>query len=143
MDPLSALSLGCNILDLVGKAISCGRVVKQIYDSADGLQKAHETVGIQADRLKEVVDFLEKKQSEMAAAEDEKIKEITDRCVQASAQLHGVLDDCKAKGTNFRIYAASKAALKSFLNRDKIVAFQEELKNCQTDLHSFVGIAIQ
>src|SRR5205823_1749177 len=108
---------------------------------AEGLQKAHETVGIQADRMKEVVDFLREKQSEIAVAEDEKIKEIASRCVRASAQLHGVLDDCRAKDTNLKIYAVGKAVFRSFRNRDKIVALQEDLKSCQSDLHSFIGIA--
>lgn len=126
MDPISALGLGCNILTLVGQAITCGRIVKQIYDSADGLQKAHETVGIQADRMKEVINFLWEQQSEIAAAEDEKLKEIASRCVRASEQLRAVIDDCRAKDVNLKIYATGKAAFKSLWNRDKSAALQEE-----------------
>ena len=36
MDPLTALSLCCNVIDLVSTAISCGLAVKDIYKSVDG-----------------------------------------------------------------------------------------------------------
>ncbi|KAK3370373.1 hypothetical protein B0H63DRAFT_514508 [Podospora didyma] len=44
MDPISGLALACNIIDIVGLAIKCGRSVVEAYSSADGTAKAVQAV---------------------------------------------------------------------------------------------------
>ena len=46
MEPLSGLALACNIIDLVGVAIKCGKAAAEIYSSVDGRTREHDDVAI-------------------------------------------------------------------------------------------------
>ena len=140
MDPISALSLACNVIDLVGTAINCGLTVKQIYDSVDGRLKAHKVVQGETDRMKIVVNRLRENQSRIKVfTNDDEIQKITSRCVKLSEDLQTVLDKCRAKHKT--IWSAGKATVMSVLKSGEIDDLQKDLETCRKDLNSLIAIA--
>ena len=58
MEPLSALSLACDVLDLVERAIKCGKIVYKLYK--DGFTDDQDDLETVADTMETVVAGLQK-----------------------------------------------------------------------------------
>jgi hypothetical protein len=139
MDPITALALACNIVDLVGVAIKCGTTVVQAYNSVDGRHKAHQAVESETDRLKGVVITLQANQSKLAVlTAEEEIQQTASRIATQCMKLHTILDNCRAKKSS--ILSASKATLKYIINSGKIEELQRGLESYRRDLNSLIAI---
>src|SRR5271154_4492512 len=100
MDPISALSLACNVLELIQLAIKTGAIMKQIYESPEGLRKKHESLLEQSKTLETVVGGLEDVQSQISQTQsplDTRMQEIAADCALVNAAIKKVLDKCKPK----------------------------------------------
>lgn len=139
MDPLTALGVTCNVVDLVGTAINCGLAVKQVYDSVDGFKKEHEILRNAAENMSSVVRRLQDEKAEIAlCTKDEKVEEITARCVTLCQELQTALEECRSKKRS--ILSASKATIKAALRSGKIDLLQKELDMCRKALHSMIAL---
>ncbi|EAQ85322.1 hypothetical protein CHGG_09336 [Chaetomium globosum CBS 148.51] len=65
MEPVSALALACNILDLIERGYKCAATIKEVHDSEAGLLKKHEMLVGEIDTLSDIACALEKTQQEM------------------------------------------------------------------------------
>src|SRR6187431_1155737 len=98
MEPLSALSLACNIIDLVGVAVKSVVAFTEIYGSVDGLRKAHEIIDAESTRLKDVIDHLTTWQTELEqSAADAQIQGTASRILTQCEALRKVFDECRPK----------------------------------------------
>ncbi len=81
MDPVSALALSCNILDLLELGIKAGRVVKEIYKEPDGLRERHQALLDQANTLSTVAAGLQQAQSTIALSPvDARMRDVSTKC---------------------------------------------------------------
>ncbi len=102
MDPLTALSVACNVIDLVSTAISCGLAVKDIYKSVDGRTKANVALKKEDDGMKDVVVLLREKNSKIKVfTDDEDIQKKVSLCTEA---LRSFTSFSKTAGTRARRY---------------------------------------
>ncbi|PMD35021.1 hypothetical protein L207DRAFT_638482 [Hyaloscypha variabilis F] len=140
MDPLTALSVACNVIDLVSTAISCGLAVRDIYKSVDGRTRANAALEKEVDGMKAVVVLLREKNSKIKVfTDDDDIQKKVSLCTEAAEQLHRVLEDCRDKSKTVR--GAIKALFLSSVNSDKIDDLQKHLVACKDDLRLSIAIA--
>jgi chromosome segregation ATPase len=128
MDPISALGLTCNALELIQIAIKTGTAMKQIYDSPEGLRKKHENLLEESKTLETVVDGLENVRSQMSQTQsplDTRMQQVAADCASASVAIKKVLDRCKAKEKS--LVSAAKSTFQLFLHRSDIEDLQAEL----------------
>jgi hypothetical protein len=86
MDPLTALSVACNVIDLVSTAISCGLAVRDIYKSVDGRTRANAALEKEVDGMKAVVLLLREKNSKIKVfTDDEDIQKKVSELSRGSA----------------------------------------------------------
>ncbi|KAI1351034.1 hypothetical protein F5Y01DRAFT_283844 [Xylaria sp. FL0043] len=139
MDPLSALSVACNIIDLVGKAISVGKVVLEVYKSLDGLNAANESINREADGLKAVVADLQGYQSQTSyRTAEQKMQEVSDILVSQCVELQEVLDGCRSS-QKWALVSASYATLKILLKKGKIEQLQNDIVSSRDELFRWVA----
>ena len=140
MDPISALALACNIIDLVDKAIKCGKTVVEVYNSVDGLQKVHKAVEDEADNLTKVVDELKFFNSRIPLTTiDTRIQTISVEIVAYSLDLQKLLDKCRSRRPG-NIWSASKATFKSFLSSSEIQQLQKKLDTSRKNLNLWISV---
>jgi hypothetical protein len=138
MDPISALGLACNILDLVGTAINCGLAVAQVYSSVDGLQRAHKTVDNEAKSLEQVVFHLQDSYARLPGVTvDDKILTISKRIVGQSLKLQQILHDCRSKKKG-HLLSAVIATSRSAINNGKIIQHQKDLESSRKELNMWI-----
>lgn len=137
MDPISALSLACNIVDLVGDAIKCGETVLNIYSSVSGLQEAQATVEREAGRIKDVAIGLTVYQSQLTA--NAEIKKTADRIVTQCDALRVVLDHCRSKKKK-SLLSAVNATARSMIKSGHIQRLQKELDFSRKELNTWIAV---
>jgi hypothetical protein len=96
MDPLTALGLVCNVLDLVGKAIKCGKTVYKLYK--DGFTEDQEDLESVAGTLESVVTGLQKAPNNAnirKSAMDPQIVKLLTESTKLCVELRDLVKKCK------------------------------------------------
>jgi hypothetical protein len=96
MDPLTALGLACNVLDLVGKAIKCGTTVYKLYK--DGSTEDQEDLESVAGTLESVVTGLQKAPNNAnvrKSAMDPQIVKLLTESTKLCVELRDLVKKCK------------------------------------------------
>ncbi|KAI1427092.1 hypothetical protein F5Y12DRAFT_196961 [Xylaria sp. FL1777] len=134
MDPISALSLACNIIDLVSKAVKGVVTVVEVYKSADGRSIANEIISREADSIRDIVADLQHCQSQPAySTADQKIREISKTSISRCVELQSVLDGCRSSQKR-GILSASNACLKILVRKGKIEQLQNDIVSSRDEL---------
>ncbi|KAK8112911.1 hypothetical protein PG984_013437 [Apiospora sp. TS-2023a] len=116
MDPLSALSLSCNVLDLIEKAVKCALLVKKLHDGASM------EIGEDAET---VYDNMQELQTSM--------DNILAHCEEHCLALDKVLCKCKpTKKSSWR--SAGAAAIRLKISKSDIEGLERKLKEQRTAL---------
>jgi hypothetical protein len=96
MDPLTAIGLACNVLDLVGKAIKCGKTVYKLYK--DGFTEDEEDLESVAGTLESVVTGLQKAPNNAntrKSAMDPQIVKLLTESTKLCVELRDLVKKCK------------------------------------------------
>lgn len=138
MDPVSALSLACNILDLIERGYECAAVIKEIHDSEAGLVKKHEILISEIDVLSDIAAALDGARHEIAKCPtDVRMREIATKCFSICAAIQEIVNKCRPdKAGSFR--SAAQASIRIFLRKSDIETLQAELKNTQDMMNTLV-----
>lgn len=143
MDPVSGLSLACNIIQLVETAIKCGTAVIEVYNSVDGLPNAHKTVEREADGIADVVGHLRDHQAQLQSPGfDSEIRNLTSRIVGQCDELRRILDECRPRKRG-NVFSAGRATLKSLGKTNDIQRLQRELDFSRKRLNLLITIRTQ
>jgi hypothetical protein len=141
MDPVTALGLACNVLDLVKTAISLGKVAKHLHDT--GSTKEHEELESLADRLDAVMSGLQTAANSAKVPKSGFDKEITSCIAECTTQctlLRNLLADCKPeKEGSWR--SANMALFRTFKNKSKIDDAHSKLEGSRAALSSLFAAA--
>ena len=141
MEPISALSLACNVLQLVEQAVEAARVCKQIYDRGsleknDDLEKLAEAVTA---ANKDLTHELTRNHSVRNARVTQLAKEAT----ETALELQKVLNKIKfAKGAGNGVSRAFKQTIRSLIKRGSIERLEVRLDNQEKALRSGLVKAI-
>ncbi|KAI0535290.1 hypothetical protein GGR58DRAFT_504417 [Xylaria digitata] len=134
MDPLSALSVACNIIDLVDKGIKAAATVVEIYKSVDGISKNNEIINREVGSLKDIVADLQNCQSQASYnTADQNIREISTTLTSKCAELQSVVDECKSSQKRGWL-SATNAYSKILRKRGKIEQLQSDIVSSQNQL---------
>ncbi|KAI1741493.1 hypothetical protein F4680DRAFT_66370 [Xylaria scruposa] len=137
MDPLSALSLACNIIDLVSKAVKGVNIMVDIYRK--GLDTANETISHEADGLRDIIKDLRGCQSQPDFnTADRKMQDVSRNLISQCDELQTVLDGCRSSQTR-KLLSAFKASAKLVLNYGKIEQLQNDIKSSRDELFRWVA----
>ncbi len=140
MDPLSALSLSCNILDLLDLGIKTGGIIKEMYRAPEGLSKRHEALLDQAATLSTIAAGLQQAGRTIAQNQnpvDARMKDVAAKCSAVRLKIEAVVAKCKAKKTD-SVVSATSAAVRILLSRSDVEKLETELKDAFTELSSLV-----
>ncbi|KAI0428022.1 hypothetical protein F5Y09DRAFT_13027 [Xylaria sp. FL1042] len=141
MEPLSALSVACNIIDLVSKAIKAGKTVLEMYESASGRSAVGETINREADGLKDIVADLQVCQSQPSyGTSDQKMRDISTRLLSQCVELQKVLDACRSSRKR-SLVSAFDASLKLFTKNGKIGQLQRDIVSLRDELFHWITMS--
>ncbi|KAK7911836.1 hypothetical protein PG985_014317 [Apiospora marii] len=133
MDPLSALSLSCNILDLIEKAVKCSLLVKKLHDGTPmGIGEDAETI---YDTMQEVITALGDKNGRplLKPRLQTSMDNILAHCEELSRALEKVLCKCKP-GRKSSWRAAGAAIIRIMISKSDIEGLVGKLKEQRTAL---------
>lgn len=138
MDPITTLSLSCNVLDLFDRAIQCGSKIKQLYDSSTGHTEDQKNLQDVTNTIATIAHELQSAQFQIAESpSDQRMQEVAKNCSFVCDAIRSVLDKCKAKKEK-SITSASSAAIRALLHKSDIERLQSELEKGMIMLNSLV-----
>jgi hypothetical protein len=135
MDPVTALGLACNILQLVEQAIEATKVCKELYEqgSLDESNKVEEYAeGISAANKELEATFV--KQAITISVRATRVQKIANEASATAAELKKVLNQLKVSKN--QIGAAFKTFLKTVIKKGTIDRLREKLERQDAALRS-------
>jgi hypothetical protein len=139
MDPISALSLAFNIIDLVGKAVKGGAAVVESYKSVSGLNHANETIDREAASLRGIVADLQHCQSQASDnTANQEMRQISANLILQCVQLQSALDECRSS-KKWGIFSAGKASAIALLKVGKIQKLQSDIICSRDELFRWIA----
>lgn len=134
MDPLSVLSLVCNVFDLVERGYKTGKIIKNIHEDANGQQDNHVRIELHVADMEQIRDELVNSGEKIAQTDlDRRLEKVLERSHVATKALRIILEDCKARKPG-SLRHSTKAAFKSIFKASSIQAQLEKLKECRDTL---------
>ncbi|KAI1271005.1 hypothetical protein F5Y07DRAFT_406304 [Xylaria sp. FL0933] len=141
MDPISALSLACNIIDLVGKAIKGGKTVLEVYESGNGRSVVSETINREAEGLRDLIAELQSCQSQPSyRTADEKMRDISTHLMSRCVELQKVLEDCRSSQKR-GLLSAFEASFRLFMKNGKIEQIQQDIVSLRDELFRWITMS--
>lgn len=135
MEPLTALSLFCNIVDICDHAIKVCKASREIYRSATGRRAQDEELLRYVGELQEILNSVRLSSSKLNT--DTLYKSIVgplDRLEAKSAAVRDTLDSFRTNRPGNRLSAVI-ATTKLFRGQSKLDRNLQELKQCRDDIH--------
>lgn len=143
MEPLTALGLACNVLDLMEKAIKCGKIVHKLHK--DGFTDDQDDLETVADTMETVAAGLQKAPNNAnirKSAMDPQIAKLLTRSATFCASLRDLIKQCKPE-TKGSWRAAGVAALKKLVRKSEIESLEKNLETCRSNLTAAFSAATQ
>ena len=138
MEPVSALALACNILDLIERGYKCAATIKEVHDSDTGLLKKHEVLVGEIDTLSDIAGALEKTQQEISKSPvDARMREFAKKCLSICAAIRALVNQCKPE-KEWSLLSAAQAFVRIRLRKSDIETLQSELESAQKMMDSLV-----
>ena len=142
MDPISALAFACNVLDMVDRAVTYGRTVKEIYDSTTGLSSKNEDLASVTQYMVVVTEDLQDLQGAVARSKpDAKMQQILEECTVVCNAIQEILTKCKPKKEK-SIRSTAAASIRSLLNKSDLDKFQDKLETASRSLNALVSAKV-
>ena len=143
MEPLSALALACNVLDLVERGIKCSKVVYALYK--DGSTDDQDDLTTMANTMETVVADLKQaptRANVRKSALDPQISKLLAKSTALCSELHGLIKKCQlgAKGS---LGGAGVALFRKLVHKSEIEALVRDLQTSRTGLAALLSTATQ
>lgn len=143
MEPVAAIAFTCNILDLIEKAIQCGKIVRKLHDigTTDGHRELEEMTGMMETVVKDL-EHAQSKVKQLKSATDSKVVDVIAKTNTLCTSLRDVLKKCKpVKEGSWR--SAGLAALRTLQKSSDIRKFQKDLEGYREELSILIPITVQ
>lgn len=135
MEPLSALSLFCNIVDICKHSVKVCKECREIYRSTKGRREHDEEILKYLGELQQILNNL--RASSAKLTRDELCKSVVgplNRMETKAAAVKDILDGFRAKNPGNR-FATVMATAKVIRGQGQLDRAMQELKHCQNDVH--------
>lgn len=131
MDPMSALSLACNVITIADAAVTTGRTLWGLYNSTSGFTEETEQVVLVVSQFEKALEALRPARNQLAtsASPDLNIGNAVQQCDEIIQAIAAILDQCRVKRT-----ASARAVMKAWFRSN--VKHKAALEKLQTDLQS-------
>ena len=148
MDPLTAIGLVSNIVQLVQFGIATAETCKDIYQSASGLSAKDEALDAAAKNLTalgiDVRDTLRHGvHTGPLSKADQELEDLARDCVVNGDKLVQILHQAKPDGPSNRLRGAFKKTLKSVWDQRKVDTITKDLSRCQSILDSKIIVKLK
>lgn len=143
MEPLSALALACNVLDLVERGIKCGKLVCALY--RDGTTSDQDDLEAMVDTMDSVVVGLQtapKNANIRKSVLDPQIDRLLARSTTLCTELRDLINKCKPE-TKGSWKTAGLAALRKVVHKSGVEALEKDLESCRSGLVALFSAATQ
>lgn len=147
MDPATAFSIACGVVQLSELAIEAANVCREIYDSSLKLSLRHQTQLESTNELYSLTQQLRIRIQISAylqplTVEDQKLLKAADECSEVAQELQVALDEIKARKAHSKL-SALNAALKSWKRREKIQALETKIKESRQMVNTAMLIRLR
>ncbi|KAI1389566.1 uncharacterized protein F4822DRAFT_442791 [Hypoxylon trugodes] len=145
MDPVTAINLVCNVLDLICRA---GKIVKETYDSTTGLPKEQERLLNFNEEIASILNDIQnscmrlEEVGEASDSMDINIQTVVNRCRALSSKITSLLGRGKSEKPH-SIKSVLKATGRHFLDRKKVRSLQTELEKSEKSLHLAISASVK
>ncbi|KAH7348420.1 hypothetical protein BKA65DRAFT_550493 [Rhexocercosporidium sp. MPI-PUGE-AT-0058] len=147
MDPVTILSLVCNICQLCEYGAAALVMAKEVYCSEKGLTEQHERLQSSTKSLEGLSGRLQASLRVITTGEtqtdDEKnLNDLAAKCKEISCKILGLLEKIKGKkGHSF--VAAMSVTVRDMRYRGKIEELQEKLRHLQDQVHLQLSVVLR
>jgi hypothetical protein len=144
MDPLTALGLASNIIQLISFTSDLVSKSREIYKSADGALVEHLELETIAKSLKDLSTDLpdELKRQKSLTNLEKQLRDLCEKCNEVSIELIEATNRLRATGHNKK-WNSFRQALNSVWNDDKINALSKRLENYRSQLDTALLVSLR
>lgn len=151
LDPLSALGLAGNLIQVIQFSYDVVSEGNKIYHNASGVLTQNKSIEEVSSDLAELTETLKAKQDEWRTAqgrtaldpEETRLRNLCDRCVEVAFELQIQLNKLKAKEGRAKRLRSYKQALISVWRKDDVEELEKRLERYQKELDTRVLIGIR
>jgi hypothetical protein len=149
LDPLTALSLASNvvqILDCSAKLVAKGN---ELYKSADGASVSNAELEVIAKDLQDLNERLQQSTPShnpnltTLTTSDVALRNLSEQCSGVAGELIEVLDKLKVQGTSNRRWKSVRQALKGLLKKDEVDAIAQRLQYVRDELNLHILVSMR
>lgn len=129
LEPLSALALFCNVLELAGKGVKAVKFAKDTYAAADGIAKDHHNLVAFATQIEAIVTGIRESAQmvDVLQTADEEVLEVAATCQELINQYKSLLERCRAQKRG-SISASTKATIRSVFAKGELENLHRSLE---------------
>ena len=151
MDPLSAFSLFCNIVQTVEVAVKTGQTLVELYNSSTGFPRDTQTLLSTTGSLKESVGILKNAQIQLQPLSSQtssptpsgiQVASVAAQCAASVVKIEALLDKCKVK-KKASLLAAAHAMFRAKRYKSELTELQKEMEASRESLKMAVAVATQ
>jgi hypothetical protein len=143
MDPLSALSVACNILAIADAAVGTGKTIWELYNSTTGFTKETTRLIQATDQLQDALKALGPARTSLAASHphDSNTDAAIKQCDKIILSIKAIVDECKVKEKG-STRSTTKAWFQSKVkHRSKLEDLQADLQIANDQLGMALAVA--
>ncbi|KAG4434031.1 hypothetical protein IFR05_010485 [Cadophora sp. M221] len=143
MDPVTILSLVCNICQLCEYGVAALVMAKEVYCSERGLAEQHERLQSSTKSLEGLSGRLEViKQGPLRTDDEKNLQDLAADCKEISCKILGLLEKIKGKNGH-SLVSAMAVTVRDMRYRGKIEELQEELRHLQDQVHLQLSVVLR
>jgi len=137
MDPISSLSLACNVLDMVDRVLKYGKTIHQIYSSASGQTEQLKNLDDAIQSMAAVANEIEAIGGQITETKtDFRMREVAQQCNAVCQAVQEILIKCKAKDGS--LLSAVAARFRLTLEKSDLEMLQDKLNESSQSLNSLI-----
>lgn len=137
MDPISSLSLACNVLDMVDRALKYGKTIHEIYSSTSGHTEQLKNLDDAVQSIAAVANEIEANGGKLTETKtDFRMREVAQQCNAVCQAIREFLTKCKAKDGS--LLSAVAARLRLTFEKSDLERLQAKLEESSQSLNSLI-----
>lgn len=149
MDPISAFSLFCNVVQTVEVAVKTGQTLVELYNSSTGFPKDSETLLIATGSLKDSIGILKDAQIQLhppslgtssTTPAGIQVASVAAECAASVDKIEALLDKCKVK-KKASILAAGSAMFRAKRYKSELTELQKGMEASRESLKMAIAVA--
>ncbi|KAK8008150.1 NACHT domain-containing protein [Apiospora marii] len=136
LEPIAALSLACNILQVVGVGRDTVRIAKQVYQDGTLDPALTESAGVLNDLSSQIRVTTEAASAAKPKAQDKQLLDLADKCQRAARDLQEEVNFLNGPPTKAKLVATLKIAAKTTWRKRRLEKLDQRLKDAESFLQT-------